>query len=565
MANIGTSFEFPYQITDKPITPDLTPEELNVMKQMHTLAASESQNRTEAVTQIEQAIEKYPHLPELKNYLQVSYALNGQEDKAFATGQQTIKQHPEYMFAKINLAELYLIKKDMEQVDKILPQPKELSDYYPDKTKLFHITEVVNFEKFAITYYIDKGDLKTSEKRIDRLDQLAIQYPQCKQEVENLQRSFIMRRGLLNLKEMKSSQENTPTVAAVAKEFYPPSEEAPQFTHNVINQLYKFNFDLPEKTIQEILALPQDSLIADLHKVLADCQSRFKVLKGKEISYYAHVHAIFLLGSLKAKGSLNEILNLTRQDKEFYDFYFFGHSDQFLTWALYHLAQDQLSVLKEYMFESDNYCWFRNAIANIPAHVALLQPERRTEVLEWYQEVMQYLIDNREDKTVLDGNVMADLIKNLLDIEAVELKDVTEEAYRHNLVAVYIIGSFDQVLEELENPVKSDVLLADLDMSAMYKRLATNASIYNTIKKAGYEKFINKKNEKFEDFENLIGKSLFNNNDNDAKIKTVPLPEKKYGRNDKVTAVYDNGERKENVKFKKVEADYKKGLCQIVS
>jgi len=52
--------------------------------------------------------------------------------------------------------------------------------------------------------------------------------------------------------------------------------------------------------------------------------------------------------------------------------------------------------------------------------------------------------------------------------------------------------------------------------------------------------------------------------DDQEPVPPMKKPTKQYGRNEKVSVKYNNGEVKENVKFKKVEKDIEKGLCQIV-
>lgn len=55
-------------------------------------------------TYIETLITKYPQIPQFKNYLAGFYSQTGQYEKAFEINNRILKEHPEYLFGKINLA-----------------------------------------------------------------------------------------------------------------------------------------------------------------------------------------------------------------------------------------------------------------------------------------------------------------------------------------------------------------------------------------------------------------------------------------------------------------------------
>ena len=53
-------------------------------------------------------IEKYPDVPQFKNFLCMYYSLTGNNEKAFEVNNELLEQFPDYLYAKINKAQFYL-------------------------------------------------------------------------------------------------------------------------------------------------------------------------------------------------------------------------------------------------------------------------------------------------------------------------------------------------------------------------------------------------------------------------------------------------------------------------
>ena len=567
---------FPYKITNDVILKDYDTEgALAAIDRTYPLIQGDTIN-AKAISKIKQAIQQHPQHPTLKNYLQNAYLIQGKVNQAIEWSKKIIKDHPDYLFAKINLALVYIRKQqDLQKANELIPNPTELNDLEPNRT-LFHISEVLTFEQYTIEYYHQQKVIEEIERRETRLKQLSKAFRSHSLKIQPLLHNIERFLMTLRMEKMIESMQSTDQVEATFKEFYPVSDEVPVFHHEIIHEFYIIEpQEISQNFIDKILALPRQTLIEDLRTILIDVQRRFHLYEAEENYNYAHVHAMYFLATLKAYDSLQEVLNLTRQDEDFYSFYFEDYSEYFLEWPLYHLAQNQLVDLKAYMLEENNFTWFRGIICRLPAQVALLQPERQQEVVKWYKEVLQYHIDHRGNVGINDGFVISEMVRMGLEIEAKELIPLVNVAYEQDLVPHHLIGDLEVVLEEFETPISSDVLMAELDMVAMYAKFEDFSLFHHKIKKEGYKAHFAKFKEKEDNVPSFLNplQKLFNKNTDDRyqeepwekSQQSLPNRDKKYGRNDKVTVKYADGKMLKNVKFKKIEDDWNKGLCEITS
>ena len=79
-----------------------TPLELaERLPQIHQLAL---EGKRSNIKVIQDLIEKYPTVPQLKNYLSVLYGELNDKQKVYDVNKWIIAEHPDYLFGKLNLA-----------------------------------------------------------------------------------------------------------------------------------------------------------------------------------------------------------------------------------------------------------------------------------------------------------------------------------------------------------------------------------------------------------------------------------------------------------------------------
>jgi len=139
---------------------------------------SQTQPR-KAIPELLEWIEQYPHIPVLYNYLGVAYAGTRQEDKMRATVEENYRRNPDYLFARLNYAELCLTDGDYEKFAQIFDHKFDLKLLCP-KRKRFHISEFANFAGLVGIYFFETGDRELAATYYDALKQIAPGYPLTK-------------------------------------------------------------------------------------------------------------------------------------------------------------------------------------------------------------------------------------------------------------------------------------------------------------------------------------------------------------------------------------------------
>jgi tetratricopeptide (TPR) repeat protein len=115
--------------------------------------------------------EKYPHLPQFKNYLNVAYMKSGETEKAEKMVFEIYQKHPDYLFGKSNYALICLQKGKPEKIPEIFDNKLELHLLYPGRKK-FHISEYANFTAVMALYYLDTAQYEAAKTYYDSLEEL---------------------------------------------------------------------------------------------------------------------------------------------------------------------------------------------------------------------------------------------------------------------------------------------------------------------------------------------------------------------------------------------------------
>ena len=93
---------------------------------MEKLFREAKKGRRGVVKKIKRYIEKYPKETALKNYLYIALSKRGKEQEADKVLKQTIEQHPDYLFAKVNLAAKYIESKEFDKVTELLGEHMDI-------------------------------------------------------------------------------------------------------------------------------------------------------------------------------------------------------------------------------------------------------------------------------------------------------------------------------------------------------------------------------------------------------------------------------------------------------
>lgn len=454
----------------------ITPELSRILERFHKLAFDGKESN---VQKILDAIEKYPNNPQLKNYLSVLYGQIGDTKKMYETNRWIISEHPNYLFGKLNLANEYYFKKEYHKMPEILGDDMEIKALYPNR-ETFHLNEVTSFLKCAILYFTAIGDIEQAEIRYNILEKIA---PESDDTDVALNHIFIARleAGKKRFEEEKKNKISVKT----KKQEIKTTMDAPKFANPEIEWLYSNGLYISEEKTNTLLSLPRALLISDLQLVLQDSIDRYayfldliKEEEWKEEKMNFVIHAIFLLGELKSKESIESIFNVLKQSKDYFDLYLGDFLTSAIWEPIYKIANHNLDACKQLMFKPGIYSYARTVLPDMVEQIAHHQPDRRDEVIQWFKEVILFFLNSKLEDNVIDSDVVALLICNVINIEGKELMPEIEMLFDEGIVSIGICGDWRDVRKALQQPSKYDKKNDILTIAERYKKVTSSWASY---------------------------------------------------------------------------------------
>ncbi len=445
-----------YKITDdSKVIDDIFGIDSVVQTLFQSMADKVARKKNSAIKELNDLIKKYPQVPQFKNLLSVLYHNQGNSSMANKINHDIVIKHPAYLFGKLNLANEYVTKKQFEKVPEILGEYMEIKKLYPSRDE-FHVNEVVAFNRTALSYFLAIEDIDAAEIRLDILKKLDEQFSlNLNDSLENFEYSLRLLYLKIGNDNYIKQRENARTVKAIAVKVVEPTNEKPVFANDIVEQLYSNSMRIDPELLKQILLLPRNTLLTDLHKVIYDSIARFKYFyeetEWEQTTHEFLSHALHLLTELNSEESLEVIFNILRQDEEYFEYWFSDTLSEQLWECLFVLGQNKLEKLQSFLFEPNHYCYARIIISEAVAQIALYHPERRDEVINWYKGLIEKIFENENDETVIDTDWIAFVLCDLADIGAKELLPIVKELFDHGLVSEDVCGDFGEIVADFQN------------------------------------------------------------------------------------------------------------------
>lgn len=237
---------------------------------------------------------------------------------------------------------------------------------------------------------------------------------------------------------------------------YPDYPQTLSLHHTELEDLFLHEYinSLPKEKIDLFLSLPNDTLVTDLEQIILVEIGKMAGFPEQDIPeeeiHSAVMHCLFLLGELKAEKSLNTVLEVMRQDISFID----SHLDyvyDILPLTLYYIGRNQLSALFDYVKEAVLHPVVRENVFTAVSYIAMNEPERRDEVIEWFRNVLLFYKENAYNPDVYDGNLAATLMEELIDIKAKELLPEIKQLFDTKQINERYIEDYETVSEEINS------------------------------------------------------------------------------------------------------------------
>jgi tetratricopeptide (TPR) repeat protein len=166
-----------YEITDEPIKEAAYQWLPNAVKEkLENLYHLAQKMPAQAIPELIELQNKYPRVPQIYNYLAVAYSYAGEKEKAEQIIKENIRKNPNYLFARINQAQLCLAKEEYDKIPEIFDHKYDLQMLYPKRRK-FHISEVANFMGIMGLYFTRIDQRGVAEKYNEILQEIAPDFP----------------------------------------------------------------------------------------------------------------------------------------------------------------------------------------------------------------------------------------------------------------------------------------------------------------------------------------------------------------------------------------------------
>lgn len=177
----------------------------------------------------------------------------------------------------------------------------------------------------------------------------------------------------------------------------------------------------PAEIYSSCAVIPQETLERDLRNFIFNIFVVYRKMPEKCYSYRMW-YALGIMEHFRMEHCLDIVLEVLRQDLDFYDFYFGYLYETMLSAITYQLGQNQLDVLMDFMKEPGLLPMSKYRVIEAVAHIVITHPDRREEVMDWFGYLLSYYFDVlKEQKNDICSTLLLDHVTAcMMDIRGVE-------------------------------------------------------------------------------------------------------------------------------------------------
>lgn len=392
-----------------------------------------------------------------------------------------MREHPDYLFGKINYAYEYYYKNEYDRIPEILGKSMELKDLYPERN-CFHLVEVANFLRIAIRYFCAVGNLEAAETRFEILEELDPDHSDTDMVAALITKTRFEAIG----NRFEEENKNKIRVRTGDYDKTIQTKTPPEFINPEINMLYEKGLEIERGKLEKILSLPRNELISDLTAVVQDSISRYEYFmrisqkKGwQEDNMNFSVHAIFLLGELRADQCLPVVLETFRQGEEFMDFWYGDLLTGELWVPLYYLGEDQLDVLKEFVLSPGIWKFARSLVCECVLQIAFHQPARKEEVTDWFRDLFRSLAGTPVKANIIDSDFIGLTIWIAMELGDAGLLSEIRVLFDLGYVSERICGTFEEIEGDITPLPDAQNKKSLFNIFDIYRNIVSTWAVYN--------------------------------------------------------------------------------------
>ena len=222
--------------------------------------------------------------------------------------------------------------------------------------------------------------------------------------------------------------------------------------HSPENSVY-----LKENLVNRILQLPYDLVRENLERIILyhiglTCEG---ISDDYENDGFTGIigNSVMLLGEVgNADSSLDVVLELLRQNSNFYENHFGDAGNQYFTPTIYLLGQNRLNKLMNFVKEEGLDTFSKYRVFPAVTQIALHQPSRRDTIVEWYREVIRFATKKLPDTQWFDNVLAGMILCDVIDLQASELLPDIKKMFDTGLVDLGSCGDYAKVCRFIVDP-----------------------------------------------------------------------------------------------------------------
>ncbi|OEK09414.1 hypothetical protein A8C32_11900 [Flavivirga aquatica] len=393
---------------------------------------------------------QFPKVPIFKNYLMTYYSLKDNTKKADEVNKWIIKEHPEYLYAKINYANNLLNENDIDKMLGLIGESLLLHELYPERDA-FLVDEIISYYVLTIRYLYLINDEKEANSRLDILKNIDEDHHKLEQ-AEYFKQDYFFRKLTLTHQE-----ENSITVQVKDRRQHLQTTTPPDFYYpKQINYLYTNSLEsISKNQLDELLNLDHTKLVDDLIKTLYDSIHRhdyFTMNFESNNQDYFPIHATNILLFLKNDKAIDAILEILRQDDYYIDFWFGDTLSDSVFHLLYYIGKNNKDKLIAFIKEEHISSYNKSIVAEAFMKISVFDDTlSRKEILNSLDDILNFLIENKNNTGIFDTDLNAFFIGNLIDYNAVELLSKIKSMFDMEIVNTSICGDYSDFETEMSH------------------------------------------------------------------------------------------------------------------
>ncbi len=167
-----------YTITWDPLPcPEMDRLPKSVRNQLDDLYHASLHGDTNAALQrLKPLFARYPNVPVLGNWIASAYQRQGLETERRAVLQELIDRHPDYLFARLGMANLAIEDGRPEEVPRWLGRDLVLPALFLHRS-VFHVSEMMNFCHTVGRYHVVTGNEELAESTLQIMEDMDPDHP----------------------------------------------------------------------------------------------------------------------------------------------------------------------------------------------------------------------------------------------------------------------------------------------------------------------------------------------------------------------------------------------------